>query len=437
MDASQGGFNAQHNSRCHPHFDPHRRIAELGSQSQLGIWALRWVGTYFAYSCFPDPDGQNLKALPVMDLAPEDADYAKQTRTALRGLLIIAIIAMMYFARDFLLPVVLAVFIALTLRPAVRYLAKRHIPPWLSATLLAVVLVLGGLSAGYLLSLQVSAWLDQAPQLTQTFVEKFHGLRTALNAVANLTEKLQDASAATSGAAIQEVVIRQPALPSLLLLITWYPIQLAITLLATLVIAVFVMASGDLFYEKLVRVLPTLTDRKRALRIVYDVETEVSTYVLTLAAINAGLGIAVAVTFHALGMPSPYLWGLLTFLLNFIPYVGAVTGVALSGFMAIVTFDSLGYALLIPLAFATWSLIESEIVNPLILSRRMQMNAVAILLSLAFWAWLWGIAGAAIAVPVLVTIKVFCDNIDGLSSFGEFLSARHPGKNGETEVEQI
>jgi predicted PurR-regulated permease PerM len=134
-------------------------------------------------------------------------------------------------------------------------------------------------------------------------------------------------------------------------------------------------------------------------------------------------------------MPSPFLWGLLTFFFNFIPYVGAVTGVALSAFMAIITFDSLGYALLIPLAFASWSLFESEVVNPLILSRRLQMNAVAILLSLAFWAWLWGIAGAAIAVPVLVTIKVFCDHVDGLSGLGEFLSERQPVKNGETEVE--
>ena len=371
----------------------------------------------------------------MVDPAHEDVDYGKQSRTALRGLLIIAIVAVMYFARDFLLPVVLATFIALTLRPAVRFLAKHLVPPWLSATLLLVVLVTGGLSAGYMLSWQVSTWIDQAPQLTQAFVEKFRGLRPWLDALANLTDKLQDVSAVTSDKAIQEVVVRQPVLPAWLVLITWYPLQLAITLVATLVIAVFLMASGDLFYEKLVRVLPTLTDRKRALHIVYDMETEVSTYVLTLAAINAGLGIAIAVTFHALGMPAPYLWGLLTFFLNFIPYVGAVTGGALSAFMAIVTFDSLGYALLIPLAFAIWSLIESEIVNPLILSRRLQMNAVAILLSLAFWAWLWGIAGAAIAVPVLVTIKVFCDHVDGLSGLGEFLSGRQPVKNGETEVE--
>ena len=367
--------------------------------------------------------------------SPEEPNYAKQSRTALRGLLFIAIIVAMYVARDFLLPVVLASFIALTFRPTVRYLSKRHIPPWLSATLLVIVLVIGSLSAGYLLSWQVSSWIDQAPQLFETFLEKFSGIRSWLEVVVNLTDKIQDATTPAGTIAAQEVVVREPVLPAWLIVMTWYPLQVTITLAATLVIAVFLMSSGDMFYEKLVHVLPTLTDRKRALRIVYELETEVSTYILTLTAINAGLGLVVALVFYALGMPSPFLWGLLTFFVNFIPYVGALAGGALSAFMAIVTFDSLGYALLIPLAFTVCSLIESEIVNPLVLSRRLQMNAVAILLSLAFWAWLWGIAGAAIAVPVLVTIKVFCNHIEGLSGLGEFLSDRHGAKNGTAEGE--
>ena len=373
----------------------------------------------------------------MADLAPENADYLKQSRTALRGLLIIAIIAVMYFARDFLLPVVLALFIALTLRPAVRYLAKHSIPPWLAATFFVVILVIGGFTTGYLLSGPVTAWINDAPQFARTFAEKFHGIRSSLDTIINLSDKLQDASAPVSSTAVQEVVVRQPALPALLALITGYPVRFAITLLATLVIAMFLMASGDLFYEKLVRILPTLTDRKRALHIVYDIESEVSTYVLTLSAINAGLAITIGVTFHFLGMPSPYLWAVLIFFFNFIPYVGAVSGVALSAFMAIVSFDSLGYALLMPLAYTSWSLVESEIVKPQVLGRRLQMNAVAILLSLAFWTWLWGIAGAAIAVPVLVTIKIFCDHIEGLSGLGEFLSVRHSEKNGETDVEPV
>lgn len=371
----------------------------------------------------------------MMDPSPGEPNYAKQSRAALRGLFFIALIAAMYAARDFLLPVVLASFIALTFRPAVRILSKHYIPPWLSATLLAVILVGGGLLAGYMLSWQVSAWIDQAPQLVEAFVEKFRGLRSWLDVVVNLTDKIQDAATTPGVVPAQEVVVREPVLPGWLVVMTWYPLQVTITLLATLVIAVFLMSSGDLFYEKLVRVLPTLTDRKQALRIVYELETEVSTYLLTLTAINAILGVAVAITFHALGMPTPYLWGLLTFFFNFIPYVGALTGVALSGFMAIVTFDSLGYALLIPAAFTVLSLIESEIASPLVLIRRLQMNSVAILLSLAFWAWLWGIPGAAIAVPVLVTIKVFCNHIEGLSGLGEFLSERQAVKNGAAEGE--
>jgi predicted PurR-regulated permease PerM len=367
--------------------------------------------------------------------SPEVPNYAKQSRTALRSLLFIGIVAAMYVARDFLLPVVLASFIALTLRPAVNYLSKRHIPPWLSAVFLLIVLVTGGFSAGYLLSWQVSSWINQAPQLTETFLEKFSGFRSWLDFIVNLTDRIQDVAIKPGATAIQEVVVRQPVLPGWLVVMTWYPLQVTITLLATLVIAAFLMSSGDLFYEKLVHVLPTMTDRKRALRIVYEIEAEVSTYILTLTAINAGLGIAVALVFYALGMPSPFLWGLLTFFVNFIPYVGALAGGALSAFMAIVTFDTLGYALLIPLAFTACSLIESEIVNPLVLGRRLQMNAVAILLSLAFWAWLWGIAGAAIAVPVLVTIKVFCNHIEGLSGLGEFLSDRHGAKNGTVEGE--
>ena len=196
--------------------------------------------------------------------------------------------------------------------------------------LLVIVMVGGGLSAGYMLSWQVSPGLTKHHNWPRLFVEKFRGLRSWLDVVVNLTDKIQDATAAPGAIPAQEVVVREPVLPGWLIVMTWYPLQVTITLLATLVIAVFLMSSGDLFYEKLVRVLPTLTDRKRALRIVYELETEVSTYLLTLTAINACLGLAVALTFQALGMPSPYLWGLLTFFFNFIPYVGALTGVALS-----------------------------------------------------------------------------------------------------------
>jgi predicted PurR-regulated permease PerM len=369
--------------------------------------------------------------------AAETALHTKQSRTALNGIFIIAIVAAMYFARDFLLPVILALFVALTFRPAVRYLAKRGIPPSLAAAFFVFVLIASGILAVYLLSGPLAAWIDAAPQLARDFAEKLKGLRASLDAIAGLSVKLQEASAPAGGAAIQEVTLRQSPLPAMIVLLTGYPAQLVVTLGATVVIAAFLMASGDMFYEKLIRILPKLDDKKRALRIVYDIEHQVSVYLLTFTAINAGLGFAIAVTFHALGMPSPYLWGVIAFVLNFIPYVGPIAGFALAGFVAAVVFDSLSYALLAPLAYGLWSMIESQIVTPRTLERRLHMNAVAILLTLAFWTWLWGIGGAVIAVPLLVATKVFCEHMEGFNRIGEFLSARHDSGNGAPAAKPV
>jgi predicted PurR-regulated permease PerM len=132
----------------------------------------------------------------------------------------------------------------------------------------------------------------------------------------------------------------------------------------------------------------------------------------------------VAAAFYMLGMPTPLVWGLLTFFLNFLPYIGATTVLLVSSAVALVSFDSLGDAALVPLVFTICSLIESEIVNPLVLGRRLQMNSVAILFSLAFWAWMWGLFGAALAVPMLLAIKVYCDHNGSLSGLSEFIAIR-------------
>lgn len=351
-----------------------------------------------------------------------------QIRNTLRGLLFIATIAAMYFARDFLLPVVLAIFVALTLRPAIRYLDRRGLPAAFTAVVFVIGILLSGFAVVYFLSGPITSWFDQASQLSRTFSEKFGGLRAPLDTISSLSQKLTTATDSPNGNPTQEVVIHTAALPAMFAIITGYPMQILITLSATLVIAVFLMASGNLFYEKMVRILPHLTARKRALRIVYDIENSVSAYVLTISAINAVFGILICVIYYFLGMPVPYFWGFLAFAFNFFPYVGAVSGVALSAFMAIITFDQLGYALVVPLSYIILSLSDSEIIRPQILGRSLQMNAVAILLSLAFFTWLWGIAGAAIAIPLLVSLRVFCDNFEQLSGLGEFISAREVEK---------
>lgn len=125
-----------------------------------------------------------------------------------------------------------------------------------------------------------------------------------------------------------------------------------------------------------------------------------------------------------LGMPTPHLWALLAFMLNFIPYLGPIAGLAMSGLIAIVVFEDTGYALLAPAAYGLLIGLETQIITPALLSRRMQINAVMILLALAFWAWLWGIAGIVVAIPILVTFRVLCSHIESLAGVGEFLAQR-------------
>jgi predicted PurR-regulated permease PerM len=157
---------------------------------------------------------------------------------------------------------------------------------------------------------------------------------------------------------------------------------------------------------------------------VRDVEREVSAYLLTITAINAGVGVIVGLLFYSLGMPSAYLWALFVFILNFVPYAGPLTGVALAAVTAIVAFDSVGYALLAPLIYTSVIAIENQFVSPYVLSRRLEINSVAILVAFAFFAWLWGIAGIVVSVPLLVTLRVFSLHVDALRVVGEFLSQR-------------
>jgi predicted PurR-regulated permease PerM len=251
-------------------------------------------------------------------------------------------------------------------------------------------------------------------------------LQGSLRGMLRLAEKLQAAAQPISNSQAQEVVIRDGPPLGYLGQITGYSMSVVATIVLTLVIAAFLMASGDLFYAKLVRVLPTLRDKKTALRIVYDVEREVSDYLLMVTAINAILGVMVGIAFFIIGMPSPLLWGTLVFVLNFVPYIGAITGIGTAAFMAIVTFDSFTYAMLAPLSYAVLNGIENQFVSPLLLGRRLRLNSVALLLALTFWTWIWGIAGTLVAVPLLVTIKVFCDHLDSLAGVGEFLSEKYP-----------
>ena len=364
-----------------------------------------------------------------MDLGPVDRDTAAVARLHLSktvsfsiiGIFAILLVGAFYFARTFFLPLMLALLVTLTFSPMVRYLRRQGIPSVVSAVLLVLALLAFLGSAALKLSDQVSQLITDSPAIAQRIEERFAPLREPLRRVMNASAQLEELSNAGSPPT-EKVVVAQPGLAA------WAANTmggLSTTLGATLVLVLFLLSSGDLFLHKLVRILPTFSDKKRSVRLVHDVEFEVSRYLLTITAINLCFGAAVAVAMAVLGMPNPLLWAAVATALNFIPYVGAAIGVGATFVAALVTYGSIGPAFLPPAAYLLFHTFESAFITPLILGRRLELNVVVIFISLAFWSWIWGIVGALIAVPILVVIKVFCDNFPGLAPFGEFLSGNN------------
>lgn len=368
-------------------------------------------------------DTDSIKGLsePPAPLPPTMSD--RVLRVAIVGLFLLLLLGFLYLARDFLLPVSVAFLLALVLAPVVRWLARRGLPAPASASALVVVLLVGFSAVGYLLLGPVSAIVADAPRITYEIQEKFGVFRRPLEAIGRATARFEEI-VSPAGDDTEKVVVDDGGGGAALGYVATDAGQRLAALVFCMVLLLFILASGDLFQEKLIKVLPTLSDKKRALRIAREIEREVSRYLFTVTFINIGLGMATGAIFWLLGMPSPILWAIFATLANFLPYIGAAIVALVSFGIAVVAFDTLGQSLLPPLAFLALTALEGQIITPMVLGQRHALNAVVILLSIAFWGWIWGVLGALIAVPMLVTIKVFADHIDPFRPFGEFLSAR-------------
>jgi predicted PurR-regulated permease PerM len=339
-------------------------------------------------------------------------------RTAIIGIFVILLVGSLHFARDLLVPVAMAFIFAVLLSPIVRVLGKIGVSAGISATIIVAGLVMLIGVGGYSLSGPVAGWIDNAPRIGREIQGKLAVLRDSMGFVTQVNQQVSDL-AGKDDPKVQQVAVKEPGLLNRAAL--GVPAIVAKVGL-TLVLLLFLLAAGDLFREKLVKVLPTLSDKKRAVHISRDIEREVSRYLLTITVINAGCGAAIGAGMFMLDMPNPFLWGVLAFFLTFIPYLGALIGSALVFAVALVSFPTLGYALLAPGIYLVVAIIEGQFVTPMVVGSRLEMNPVAILLSVAFWGWLWGVVGVLIAVPLLVMIKVFSDHVEGLEAIGEFLA---------------
>jgi len=376
----------------------------------------------------PDVDDQ-AQATPVEPGAPKpDISKTAASLSTVRarsiGITILAILAVLYtlsYARDFVLPLVMALLLDLLFSPVVRALTRIGI----GAPFGAAIVVLGLLAlvsfGAYELSTPVERWVTEAPATLSRAEARMKKLTKPLERVRRTAEQVETATSTAVPPKTTEVVVRGPSIVARVFGTTQ---RFVAGSLQVIILLYFLLAAGDLFLQKLVKVLPQLGDKRTAVRIARKAESSISTYLITALAVNVGEGIVVAIVLYFLGMPNPALWGALVAMLEFIPYLGAVTIILVLSVAALTTFDSVTHALLMPAAFLAINLLQANLVSPLLYSRRLTLNPVALFVGLAFWWWIWGIPGAFVAVPLMATFKIFCDHIDSLAPIGEFLGQR-------------
>ncbi|HET9226944.1 MAG TPA: AI-2E family transporter [Thermoanaerobaculia bacterium] len=337
---------------------------------------------------------------------------------ALTGLFVLAAFYTLYFGRAFFLPIVLALMLNSLLSPVVRGLRRLRIPNALGAALVVFGL-LGGFGWGvYELSGPAYEWAQKAPQTMRRLERKLREFKKPVQTMSKATEQVEK---------ITQVGGRQPT-PTVQVTtetlgerVFSQATELVSGGVVMFILLFFLLASGDLFLRKLIRVLPSLADKRKAVEIARQIQTDVSSYLVTITIINVALGLAVWGILTFLGVPNPLLWGVLAAITNYIPYLGALLMIAVLAMVGFLTFESNTQAMMVPLSFVGLNILESYIVTPLVLGHRLTLNPVVIFLGLTFWGWLWGITGALLAVPIMVVVKIFCDHTEPLQPIGEFL----------------
>ena len=355
------------------------------------------------------------------DLGKTEAALASRIEVrsiAITGLFVLALFYTLYFARSFILPILLAVLLDFLLSPVVRALKRLRVPVPLGAGLVVLALIGGVGTAVYELSGPAQEWVRTAPASMSKVQSKLRRLRQPIEQVSKTADRVAEAASTAPGQA-QQVVVKGPSLASRLVGTTR---EILTSFFEVMLLLYFLLAVGDLFLQKLIKVLPQFRDKKKAVAIARDTEAAISTYLYTVTLINVGQGVAVTLGMLAIGMPNAALWGVLSGLLEFIPYVGAAAMTGMLLMAGFVTYDGTGAALLPAAVYLVINFIQSNLVSPLVLGRRLTLNPVAIFVGLVFWLWIWGIPGAFIAVPLLATFKIFCDHIEALAPLGEFLA---------------
>jgi predicted PurR-regulated permease PerM len=321
---------------------------------------------------------------------------------ALVALLVICVVAVLYAAKAFFLPVVTAFVVGTMLSPAAGFLERRRIPRSVSAVLLVSAVGAGAAFIVGLISSPLMEWSGRLPELGTLLRDKLHIFDRPLALWQDLQVMLGGSDSATPFQ-LPKFDWVEPTVGFLSPTFTEF-----LLFFATLVL--FIASWKDL-RRALIMTFADHAARLRTLRILNEIEQQLGGYLLTVTMINLGVGTATGIICAITGMPNPAGLGALAATLNFFPIIGPVAMFVVLTVVSVIAFSTLGAGLIAPLAFIGITFLEGHFVTPTIIGRRLQLNALAVFMALAFWTWLWGPMGGFLSSPLLIVALILKEHL--------------------------
>ena len=375
----------------------------------------------------PAPAADPEEPTPLTTRTPVNIRSAALTLLAL-----LAIVLLLQYAQAMIIPIVLGVLISYALEPIVAGMTRWHVPrPLAAALVLFAVVGVGGWTL-YSLRWQASAIVEQLPQSARRLrqiVER--GRPTTATAIERVQTAATELGKAADAAApppprsgVQRVQVEEPPI-NIGQYVMWGSIGVAGAigqLVLILFLVYFLLAAGDLYRRKLVKIAgPSLSKKKVTLEILIEIDRQIETFLAVQLFTSTVVAVATWLAFLALGVQQAAFWGVLAGVFNSIPYFGPVIVTGGTAVIAFLQFGSIKMALLVGGVSLAITSLEGFLLTPWLSGRAARMNAVAIFVGLLFWGWVWGVWGMLLAVPMLMVIKAVCDHVDDLKSIGELL----------------
>ena len=316
-------------------------------------------------------------------------------RVSLSVIAAILTVGALYVARAFFIPLALALALHALLRPLVRGLERVRIPTPLGAAIIVLGAVAAGVTAAWSLSGPVAAWVEKAPA-------SFANARAKLSDIVRPLDRLTDAAVGATDPP------QTPPGPPLLARFLGGASTLLLGL-AEVIVLLYLMLAGGL--------------TRAGSELLPDTESIVARYLALSSAINGCEAIVVGIVMWAIGMPDPLVWGLLTFALEFIPYLGATAMVGLLTITGLTTFPGIGHALLAPLSYLAITMLQNNVLSPFVYAGRLKLKPLAVMVCVLFWWFIWGVPGVFLAIPIAATLKALGDQVPRFAPLGELLGA--------------